>query len=96
MSEITDLIDALRSGAMKLEEVAQRFRDREWPSASIAPKPKTYLEMAAAAETDPGPYVRGSFDEVDTAHFQGQLSDEEYAVLKEAALEAMRSQGNQS
>lgn len=93
MSEVTDLISALRSGAMSLDEVAQRFREREWPPSGTAPRPETYVEIAAAAETDPGPYIRGSFDEVDTAHLRGRLTDEEYAVLKAAALEAMRAQG---
>ena len=30
-SEVTDLIEALRGGAMSLDDVAQRFRERSWP-----------------------------------------------------------------
>lgn len=90
-SEVTDLIAALRSGGMTLDEVAQRFRERSWPR-SQKPQPQTYLELAAAAEQDPEPYVPGSFDDVVAAYDQGKITDDEYAVLSEAVAESKRAE----
>jgi hypothetical protein len=47
-SEITQLIAALRSGTMNLEQVAQRFREREWPRRNTAPG--SFDEVDAAYE----------------------------------------------
>jgi hypothetical protein len=88
MSEVTELIKALRRGDASLEEVALRFRERSWPRR-IRPKPGSHAEMAAAAERDPEPDLPGSFDEVYAAYHGRELSREEFQVLKAAALEAM-------
>jgi hypothetical protein len=90
-SEVTDLIKALRDHAMTLDEVAERFRQRSWPRRAT-PIPRTYLERAAAAEEDPEPYLPGSFDDVAAAHQDGDLTDEEYAVLSEAVAESKRAE----
>lgn len=88
MSEVSELIDALRNGSMNLDEVAQRFRERSWPGTR-GPEPKTYLELAAAAETDPEPLVPGSFDEVAAAYRRGEISRADYRVLAEAAADSI-------
>jgi hypothetical protein len=88
-SEVTELIDALKQGSISLGEVAQRFRERKWPSTH-GPKPETYLERAVAAEADPDPLVPGSFDEVAAAYHQGDISIDDYRTLAEAAAESMR------
>lgn len=90
-SEVTDLIEALRGGAMSLDDVAQRFRERSWPRRRT-PEPQTYLELAAAAQQDPEPYVPGSFDDVVAAYDRGQISDDEYEVLAEAVAESKRAE----
>jgi hypothetical protein len=90
-SEVTDLIKALREGSMNLDEVAQRFRQRSWPRRT-APTPTTYLERAAAAQQDPEPYRPGSFDDVAAAHQEGDITDEEYAVLSEAVADSKRAE----
>jgi hypothetical protein len=90
-SEVTDLIDALRHGRMSLEEVASRFRAQSWPSTHKL-EPETYLELAAAAQTDPEPYLAGSFDDVVSAYDQGKLTDDEYAVLSAAVAESERAE----
>lgn len=97
-SEVAELIGALQSGTMSLEEVAQRFRDRTWPRTRN-PKPHTYLERAAAAEADPDPLVPGSFDEVAAAYHRGDLSIDVYRTLADAAAESIREEqarGSQS
>jgi hypothetical protein len=97
-SEVAELIGALQSGTMSLEEVAQRFRDRTWPRTRN-PKPHTYLERAAAAEADPDPLVPGSFDEVAAAYHRGDLSIDAYRTLADAAAESIREEqarGSQS
>jgi hypothetical protein len=90
-TEVTELIMALRTGTMSLDQVAQRFRERSWPDQP-APTPTSYLELAAAAQQDPAPDVPGSFDDVTAAYDRGDLSRAEYRVLAEAAAESMRSQ----
>lgn len=90
-SEVSDLIKALRDGTMTLEEVARRFRDRQWPRRRRSP-PASYLEMAASAQEDPEPYMPGSFDDVSAAFHRGDLSSVEYRVLSEAVAESKRAE----
>lgn len=90
-SDVTDLITALREGSMSLDEVASRFRVRSWPRRKKT-APATYLELAAAAQQDPDPYVPGSFDDVLAAYDRGELSREQYRVLAEAVAESKRAE----
>jgi hypothetical protein len=91
MNEIQELITALRTGTMTLDEVARRFRERRWPRRRSSP-PRNYMELAKRAQEDPEPDVPGSFDEVDAAYDLGQLTDDQYDVLAEAAAESMRAE----
>ena len=90
-SEVNELIAALRSGTMSLDEVAQRFRERSWPRRGTPP-PDNYLELAVAAQQDPEPDVPDSFDDVDAAYDQGKISDDEYDVLAAAMSESLRAE----
>jgi hypothetical protein len=90
-SEIFDMLKALRDGTMSLDQVAQRFREREWPRRKRPPA-ASYLEMAARAQEDPAPYVPGSFDDVAAAFHRGDLSRDEYQVLSEAVAESKRAE----
>jgi len=90
-SEVTDLIAALRDGSMSLDEVAQRFRERSWPRRRKR-APATYLEMAAAAQEDPEPYLPGSFDDVTVAYQRGDLSGEQYDILAYAMAESLNAE----
>lgn len=90
-SEVTDLIKALQDGTMALDEVAQRFRQRNWPRRRQEP-PTSYFEMASRTLDDPEPYVPGSFDDVTDAYDRGELSDDEYDTLAEAMAEAKREE----
>jgi hypothetical protein len=90
-SEVTDLISALRNGTKTLDQVAARFRERSWPRRA-SPQPTTYLELAAAAQQDPEPYLSGSFDDVAAAHHSGEITDDEYAVLSEAVADSKRAE----
>lgn len=94
MSEVTDLIQALRDGAMTLADVAERFREREWPSAR-PPEPTTDLDRAVASLRDPDPYVPGSFDDVVAAYDRGELSREQYRMLADAVAESKRVRRSQ-
>jgi hypothetical protein len=91
MSEVSNIIESLRNGSMTLDEVAERFRDRSWPRRKTPP-PASYLELAAAAQEDPEPYLPGSFDDVVAAHHDGRISDAEYEVLSEAVAESKRAE----
>jgi hypothetical protein len=93
-SEVTELINALKQGSISLSEVAQRFRERAWPSTR-GPKPETSLERAVAAEADPDPLVPGSFDEVAAAYHRGDISIDDYRILAEAAADSMRADHGQ-
>ena len=90
-SEVTDLITALRNGSMSLDEVTSRFRARSWPRRRRQP-PSSYLELAAAAQEDPEPYLPGSFDDVTAAYHRGELSDDEYEALAQAMAESKRAE----
>jgi hypothetical protein len=90
-SEVSDMLKALRDGTMTVEQVAQRFREREWPRHKRPPA-ATYLEMAARAQEDPAPYVPGSFDDVAAAFHRGDLSRDEYRILSEAVAESKRAE----
>jgi hypothetical protein len=90
-SEVSDLIKALRDGAMTLDEVAQRFRERQWPRRR-RPPPASYLEMADRAQEDPEPYDPNSFDDVTAAYHRGELSDSQYDSLAEAMAESKRAE----
>ena len=65
-ADVTELIVALQNGSMTLEEVADRFRGRSWPRRNTE-KAATYLDLAAAAERDPDPYLIGIFDDMAAA-----------------------------
>ena len=90
-NEVARMIDALQSGEMTLDEVAQRFRERSWPRMPIQ-ETRSYLEMAAAAQQDPEPYIPGSFDDVVAAYDLGKITDSEYTVLSEAVAESKRAE----
>jgi hypothetical protein len=90
-TEVTELITALRNGSLSLEEVAQRFRERTWPRTR-KPAPASYMEMAAAAQDDPEPYVPGSFDELAAAYRRGELTRPQYRTLAEAVAESVRAE----
>jgi hypothetical protein len=90
-TEVTELIAALRNGSLSLDEVAQRFRERTWPRTR-KPAPASYMEMAAAAQEDPEPYVPGSFDELAAAYRRGELTRAQYRALAEAAAESLRDE----
>lgn len=90
-TEVTELIEAFRSGAMSLDQLAERFRERSWPRTR-APEPQTYLELSTAAQRDPEPDVPGSFDEVVAAYDRGELTREQYRRLADAAAESMQDE----
>jgi hypothetical protein len=90
-SEVTELLTALQDGTMSLQQVAQRFRERSWPRSRRV-EPRTYLELAEAAQNDPEPLVPGSFDEVAAAYYRGDLTRPDYRILAEAAAASMREE----
>jgi hypothetical protein len=81
--EVIDLIGALKSGELSLDEVAAKFRQRTW-ARTRGPVPESYAEMAAAAQLDPGANVPGSYDDVTAAYDRGELTSGQYDVLAEA------------
>lgn len=87
MSEVTDLLAQLRTGSMTLEEVAARFRARQWSTRDVPPS-GTAHEALVAEQRDPEPLLEGSFDEVDAAYIRHELTKDQYVVLSQAAAEA--------
>lgn len=85
-SDIIEGIVALRAGRVSLNELAGRFRQRDWIIARREP-PDTRAERAA--RYDPPPDVPGSVDEVTGAYNDGMLSQEEYDVLCAAIADAI-------
>jgi hypothetical protein len=95
VSEVTDLIARYQAGELSLDELAERFRTRQWPVTPSPPRPSSYLEMAARAQDDPGSDVPGSFDDVEAAFFRHALSVEEYELLRRAAVGTQSAQQEQ-
>jgi hypothetical protein len=87
-SDVTECIAALRAGWMSLDEVAERFRQRDWPAARRR-VPTTYAEMAQQQDVEPD--VPGSYDEVTAAYDRGDLTSHEYWVLSAAVAEAINA-----
>ncbi|MGH3305155.1 MAG: hypothetical protein ACRDOK_26505 [Streptosporangiaceae bacterium] len=87
-SEVTACIAALRAGLMTLDEVAERFRQRDWPAAR-RPAPTTYAEMARQQDVEVD--VPGSHDEVTAAYDRGDLTSDEYRVLSDAVADAINA-----
>jgi hypothetical protein len=85
-SEVTEWLDALRAGRMSLDEVAERFRHRNW-AASRRAGPTTPIEMARQQDVEPD--MPGSYDEVTAAYDRGDLTSEEYRVLSAKVAEAI-------
>ena len=82
MSEVTEMIDAYRSGELTLDELTQRFHDRVWPSPR--PPAQSVDELYKRELEDPDPPVEGSFDEVVNAYHAGQITGAEYKALARA------------
>ncbi|WP_433179702.1 hypothetical protein [Actinoallomurus sp. CA-150999] len=89
MSEVTELLAELRNGSMSLEEVAERFRQRQWPHRQVA-SPADAREAFALEEQDPEPFLEGSFDEVAVAYIRHELTKEQYAALANAVAESQQ------
>lgn len=94
-TEVTDLIAALRTGVMSLDEVADRFRHRTW-ARTKRPAPVSYRELAAAAQLDPEADVPGSYDDVTAAYDRGELTASQYDVLSEAVADSIRAEAGQA
>jgi hypothetical protein len=88
VSEVTDLIASYKAGELTLDELAGRFRARQWPHTPAPHRPSSYLEMAALAQDDPGSIIPGSFDDVEVAFIRHELSVDEYMVLRDAMSES--------
>jgi hypothetical protein len=91
VSEVADLIKSYKAGELTLDELAQRFRERQWPATMPSP-PSSYPEMAARAQEDPRPSVPNSYDDVTAAYARGELTRVEYDALSDAVLEAGKSE----
>jgi hypothetical protein len=91
MSDVTELLDQLTSGATTVDDVADAFRKRTWP---VAPKPDTtsYTDLARRDASDADAPPPGSFLEVAAAWHAGTLPDDQFQTLSSAAAEAMQAQ----
>ena len=89
-NDVRDLLGALRTGSLSLDDVARRFRERTWTDRGPRVT-RTYLEFAAAAQQDPEPDVPGSFDEVTAAYDRGEISREQYRTLAHAVADAINA-----
>ncbi len=89
-NEVIDLMDALTSGELSLDEVAARFRQRRW-ARTRGPVARSYAEMADLAQLDPGANVPGSIDDVTAAYDRGEITREQYRTLAHAVADAINS-----
>jgi hypothetical protein len=89
-ADVRDLLAALGTGSLSLDDVATRFRERTWTDRASR-HARTYLELAAAAQEDPEPDVPGSFDEVMAAYDRGEITREQYRTLAHAVADAINA-----
>jgi hypothetical protein len=89
-NEVVDLMAALTSGEISLDEVAAKFRARRWPRTR-RPVPRSYAEMADAAQLDPGANVPGSIDDVTAAYDRGEITRDQYRTLTHAVADAINT-----
>ncbi len=89
-NEVTDLIGALRSGEMSLDEVAAQFRRSAW-RRTRRPAPQTSAEFIDVPLSDPGANVPGSMDEVTAAYDRGEITREQYRALAHAVADAINA-----
>jgi hypothetical protein len=87
-SDVAECIASLRAGWLSLDEVAERFRQRNWPPAR-RPVPTSHGEMAQQQDVEPD--IPGSFDEVTAAYDRGDLTSHEYRVLSDAVAAAINA-----
>lgn len=80
MSEVTDALRELRDGKRTLDDVAEFFRAREWPTREPP-------EQGDASQPEPG-----SFAEVAYAYGAGDITIEQYTVLAKAAADKINRQ----
>jgi hypothetical protein len=85
-TDVPGLVAELRAGRLTIGDLAERFRNRDWPAAGRR-WPGTYAEMAA--HQDVGTDVPGSLDEVTAAYDRGDLSSDEYRALCDAVADAI-------
>lgn len=90
-NDVTDLLTALRDGAISLDDVVRRFRERSWPRRETTPT-TTYADIGMAELQDPEPYLPGSFDDVTAAYHRGDLSDEQYEALAQAMAASVKAE----
>jgi hypothetical protein len=83
--EVSEVIAALQDGQMTVEEAAEDFRGRDWPTTPPAPTVNGIIDERADPEVEPS----GSFSEVEQAFVEGRLDQETYGTLAEAAAEAI-------
>jgi hypothetical protein len=84
--DVSDLITALRTGVLSLEDVALRFRTRTWARTR---RPAALEPRQEAEQLDPPLPVPGSIDDVTAAYDRGELTWEQYRVLAEAVAAAI-------
>jgi hypothetical protein len=94
-TEVSDLLGALKTGSLSLQDVAGRFRERTWTHRASR-DPRTYLEFAAAAQEDPEPDQPGSFDEVTAAYDRGEITREQYRTLAHAVADSIKAAAEQA
>lgn len=90
-SEVNDLISALSSGNLTLDEVADRFRARSWPRTR---RQTAETALQWAEQQDPQPDVPGSYDDLTGAYDRGALTAEQYDVLSDAVADSIRAEAN--
>lgn len=90
MSDVTDLLDQLHAGEVELAAVADDFRARAWPQTTRE-EPRDATEVFEREQQDPEERPDGSFIEVASYYSRQLIDDQQYAVLAEAAAEAMQA-----
>ena len=90
-NDVTELLNALQSGDMTLDEVALKFRHRRWPRRRLT-HDESRSDIGARELEDPDPYVPGSYDDVAAAYNQNRITSDQFRALSEAIAESQRAE----
>lgn len=89
--EVAELLDALQAGTLTTEDVAERFRSRNWPRRRREAA-DGYARILEGEISDPDIYIPGSFDDVIAAYDQQKIDREQLRILSEAVAESQRAE----
>ncbi len=94
ISEVTQAIEDLSSGAKTIEEVAELFKTRSWPDKPNQPS-TSLAEINQRELQDYEPEPVGSRSEITLAWMMDKINDAQYKMLSDAAYSGLKKEAQE-